>query len=1002
MKKSYYPIGGIFFGLILTASSINVQAQTRTISGTVTSSNQPLSGVFISQKGSNQVTTTNEKGTYRLEVTAENPILLFRHPEYSEQQITVSNQSVININLEPKVKGIEEVILNAGYYKVKDKERTGSIAKVSAKDIENQPVTNVLSALQGRMAGVSITQNSGTPGGGFDVQIRGRNSLRNVMNSLTDGNVPLYIIDGVPAAGGLVSTLSAGALPLQQINPLNSINPNDIESIEVLKDADATSIYGSRGGNGVILITTKKGKAVPVHLTLNTSQSFSQVGSHLRMMNSGEYTAMRRQAYSNVAAGEYPAAAYDINGVWDQSRSTDWQKELIGGTAENTNILVNVSGGSDRNSFSVSAGFGDQRSVFPGDQHYRTHTLSSHFDHRSADRKFSLGLSSLLTLTNNRTLNTDFTGLALRLAPDAPALYDAAGHLNWENGTFENPLAQLNARYTNTTKHLNQNLNMGYRFWGDFEAKLNAGVTLQQLEEYSLLPNTIYSPASGLNTSTEFSSSSRGTGSVFSYLLEPQLSWTRKYGNSDWSVLSGMTFQESNTKSSAMNGYGYASNALIENIAAATYVSVSPSGENQYRYAAVFGRLNYQYKKRYIVNLTARRDGSSRFGPSHRFANFGAVGAAWVISEEPFLKKVPWLSFAKLRGSYGRTGSDAIGDYQFLDTYSVGYYAYDGLPGLYPSRLYNPDFSWEKTDKLEGAMEISLLKDRINLTAAWYLNRSSNQLVGIPLPATTGFSSVLANLGATVQNSGFELEVGAKPLNTATWKWSTSFNISVPQNKLLAFPGLEGSTYANRYVIGESIYIAKLLDYQGINSAGQYTFTDDNGDGKITVADDAKALRDLSPKYFGGLQNTVSYGNIGLSFLVQFVKQDGWNFFRTMATPGIMRNQPAALLNVWSPTNPDGIIMPYTSGTDQLTNTLTDHFRNSTAAVGDASFIRLKNIQLNYRIPLHSSAVNEASLYVQGQNLWTWTKYFGLDPEMVTSGFLPPLKTLSMGLQLTF
>ncbi len=275
-------------------------------------------------------------------------------------------------------------------------------------------------------------------------------------------------------------------------------------------------------------------------------------------------------------------------------------------------------------------------------------------------------------------------------------------------------------------------------------------------------------------------------------------------------------------------------------------------------------------------------------------------------------------------------------------------------------------------------------------------------MVGIPLPATTGFSSILANLGATVENSGIELEVGVQPIKSTHWKWSTSFNLSVPQNKLLAFPGLEGSTYANRYVIGESIYVAKLLDYQGINSVGQYTFTDYNGDGKITAPDDAQALRTLGPKYYGGLQNTVSYGNFRLAFLVQFVKQEGWNYFRTMATAGVMLNQPAALLNVWSPANPDGIIMPYTPGTDEVTNTLTDHFINSTAAVGDASFVRLKNIQLNYRIPLWDGFVQNANIYVQGQNLWTWTKYFGLDPEFVTTGFLPPLKTLSMGLQLTF
>ena len=262
MKNSYYKIGGIFFGLMLTAVSTNTKAQTRTISGTITASNKPLSGVTISQEGSDQVTTTSENGTYTLQVTAENPILLFRHPDYAEERITATDQTVVNISLEQKVKGIEEVILNAGYYKVKDKERTGSIAKVSAKDIENQPVTNVLSAIQGRMPGVSVTQNSGIPGGGFDVQIRGRNSLRSYATTGYDGNKPLYIVDGVPLPQvndfntGMASTIT----PYSETSPLNTINPDDIESLEVLKDADATAIYGSKGANGVILFTTKKGK----------------------------------------------------------------------------------------------------------------------------------------------------------------------------------------------------------------------------------------------------------------------------------------------------------------------------------------------------------------------------------------------------------------------------------------------------------------------------------------------------------------------------------------------------------------------------------------------------------------------------------------------------------------------------------------------------------------------------------------------------------------------
>jgi TonB-dependent SusC/RagA subfamily outer membrane receptor len=331
MKNSYYNIGGIFFGLMFTTVSMSIKAQTRTISGTVTASDKPLSGVVISQEGSDHVTATTEKGTYTLQVTAENPILLFRHPDYAEEKFNLTNQTVVNISLEQKVKGIEEVILNAGYYKVKDKERTGSIAKVSAKDIENQPVNNVLSALQGRMPGVSITQNSSVPGGGFDVQIRGRNSLRSYATTGYDGNKPLYIIDGVPLPqiNDFNTGMSGSILPYSETNPLNSLNPDDIESLEVLKDADATAIYGSKGANGVILITTKKGKKERTEVNLRTSYGLGQMTNLPKMMNLEQYTAMRKLAFANDGAA-VPSNAYDINGVWNPTKYTDWQKYFVG------------------------------------------------------------------------------------------------------------------------------------------------------------------------------------------------------------------------------------------------------------------------------------------------------------------------------------------------------------------------------------------------------------------------------------------------------------------------------------------------------------------------------------------------------------------------------------------------------------------------------------------------------------------------------------------------
>lgn len=999
MKNSYYKIGGIFFGLTLTAVSTNSKAQTRTISGTVTSSNKPLSGVVISQEGSDQVTTTRENGTYTFQVSEENPILLFRHPDYAEERIKATNQTVVNISLEQKVKGIEEVILNAGYYKVKDKERTGSIAKVSAKDIENQPVTNVLASAQGRMAGVNITQTGGTPGGGFKVEIRGQNSLRTTANSGFNGNVPLYVVDGVPVGGDLKSEFGLTALSLGVINPLNSIAPQDIESIEVLKDADATAIYGSRGANGVVLITTKKGKSGKLGLMFNTMYSMSQAQSNLEMMNTEEYLSMRKQAFANNNITTYPATAYDLNGAWDQNRYTDWKKELIGNIAEGNSTQVSLNGGSENTGFLVSYGHTEQSTVYDKDFRYKTSNLSSNVTHRSKDRKFSMNVSSMFSEQKNNVLNEDLTRLSHSLSPNAPVLYNTDGSINWQNNTFTNPIASMNAGYLNTQVQFMNNFNTEYEIFKGVRIKLNGGITYQTFEEKSIRPNTIYNPSFISGQSSAYSQSSRYEQKRFSYILEPQLNWNRSFGKNSMDVLIGATYQDDTVSQLSMTGTGFESNAFIENIAAAQTKIINDLYTTEYKYAAVFGRINYQYNKKYILNVTGRRDGSSRFGPNNRFANFGAVGAAWLFSEENLLKDLKWLSFGKLRGSYGTTGSDNIGDYQYLNAYSLSSTSvYNGVTGLVPARLYNPDFSWEKTLKMEIAVELGLFRNRLNLTGAYYRNRSSNQLVGYQLPAVTGFTSVNANLDATIQNTGLEITLNAGIFKNTPLKWETSFNISIPQNKLISFPGLEGSTYSNSYVIGRPVNIIKLYNLEGINpQTGQYTFTDYNGDGKTSSPDDRQFIEDLSVNYFGGLNNQLTWKNWNMSFLLQFVKQRARNYNSTMGSPGLMNNLPKEVLDVWSAENPGALYMSYRSSV----NPLHSLFQASSAAVSDASFIRLKNVQLSYRVPIKEGTVlREVRVYFQGQNLWTWTKYFGIDPELGSSSFLPPFKTYSLGFQL--
>ncbi len=832
----------------------SVEEQVFSVSGRVNDKDgNPLPGVNVIIQATMKGTTTDPDGKYLIE-TPPNATLLFSFVGFTRKEIAVNNRREINVTLLEEIAELKELTFNAGYYTVKEKERTGSISKVSAREIGNQPVINVLSAVQGRMAGVNITQASGVPGGGYNIQIRGKNSLR------TEGNYPMYIIDGVPVSSQTPSnSISAGILPLTIIDPLNTINPNDIENIEVLKDADATAIYGSRGANGVILITTKKGKDyMKTNFSVNSSYGISRVARKMDLMNTQQYLEMRQQAYANDGIITYPTNAYDVNGTWDQGRYTDWQDELIGKTAVNTTVQLSVNGGSDNTRFNISGSHNEQTTVFGKNFRYKTNNISGNLTHLSSNNRFKLNASGQFSNQSNNLISSDITSKSLTLNPNAPALYNEDGSLNWENRTWANPVANYVVTYSNDSKTFNSNINMEYELLPSLYLKFNGGFNHLVFNERTLTPHTRFNPAFGrtsANSGTQTTQSNR-----FSYLLEPQINYRYKSRSHTIDVLLGGTYQEMNSTILNVYAMGFESNALITNLTAAKTIGVVQDELSEYKYSALFGRINYQYKNKYLLNLTGRRDGSSRFGSDNKFANFGAIGAAWLFSEENFMKDISWLSFGKLRSSYGLTGSDLIGDYQYLDTYTVSSTIYGGNTILNPTRLYNPYFSWEKTTKLEIALELGFLKDRIHLNAAWYSNRSSNQLVGIPLPRITGFSSIQSNLPATVLNKGVELELNADPVKIPGFRWSTSVNISFPKNKLVEFPGLEGSTYANQYVVGYPITIMKVYNYEGINpETGLYTFTDYNNDGKISSPDDNRVSINVGVNYFGGWFNQFFY-----------------------------------------------------------------------------------------------------------------------------------------------
>ncbi|MDQ6472751.1 SusC/RagA family TonB-linked outer membrane protein [Flavobacterium sp. LHD-80] len=990
-----------FLGFLITFSPISAKnhfrqnlyfSQQHKIQGTVTDGSNPLPGVTIAIKNKKKGAVISDyNGQFSL-ITSPYDTLVVSYIGFKTALVPIQGRSVVNIILSYDSTTLQEVRVNAGYYSVKESERTGSIARITSKDIETQPVTNVLATMQGRMAGVNVTQTTGTAGGGFEIQIRGQNSIR------PEANAPLYIIDGVPYASDAIGYSQTSTIFPTTTSPLNSINPDAIESIEILKDADATAIYGSRGANGVVLITTKKGKEGKTKFTFNASTGAGSVTRFMKLMNTEQYLTMRREAYRNDKITTYPANAYDVNGIWDQNRYTDWQKELIGGTSSISDYQASMSGGSKYTQFLFSGNYHSESTVFPGDFLYKKGGSQFSVNHQSADNRFRVVLSVGYTAQNNDQPASDLTTEARALAPNAPALYDKEGNLNWENGTWDNPLRNMTAQYLSKTKDILANTVISYEVIPDLLLKSNLGYSDTQHTESRTRPSTVYSPAYGYtsaNSSLYLSNTQRN-----SWIIEPQLNWKKDFAKGRFDLIVGGTFQQQTTTRLFQSGSGFTSNSLIHDLSSATTKQVLVSDETIYKYQAFFGRINYNWQDRYIMNLTGRRDGSSRFGPGNQFATFGAMGVAWLFSNESFLKNSSWLSFGKIRGSYGTTGNDQIGDYQFLDTYSSSGVNYQNIIGLQPSRLYNADFGWEINKKLEAALELGFFSDRIFLTGAWYQNRSSNQLVGIPLAGTTGFTQLQANLEATVENTGIEFTLRTVNFSAKSFKWTSSINLSFSKNKLVSFPNLKSSTYKNTYRIGEPLNIQLLYHNTGVDpQTGIYQFTDENKDGLLSSPDDKQTVVSFTPDYFGGFQNQLSYKNWKLDFLFQFVKQR--NASNLVGMAGNMANRAERLVNNWKESGDIKSYQLYTTGLNTAAVSAQSRYTSSDATVMDASYIRLKTLSLSYNLPLLLKDM-QCSITLQGQNLLTFTSYDDGDPEFKSSGYLPPLKIINAGIQLTF
>lgn len=976
---------------IITTQNVYAQEHTMTLVGKVQDANGPLEGVTVWQVETNNATLTDDKGYYTLEVIKGSDVQ-FEIIGYKTQTYQAVG-NIRNVTLVADEEILDEIVINAGYYTVKDKERTGSISKITAKEIGQQPVANPLAAMQGRMAGVNITQSSGTPGGGFDIQIRGRNSLR------TEGNAPLYIVDGVPYPSQSMSNSSiSGGILAGNVSPLNSINPNSIESIEVLKDADATAIYGSRGANGVVLITTKKNSSKETKVSIQSSIAIATVPKFMKLMSTEEYLKMRRDGFLSDGLTELPSNAYDVNGTWDQNRYTNWQKEFIGGQAVTQLISTSVSGGNENTSYMISANDRKESTIFPGDFGYKRTNYLATINHNPLGRKLSLQSTIQMSNQRNNLMANDLTS-SIFLAPNAPSLWDQEGNLNWENNTFDNPLSKIQATYTSKTFDVLAQVHLKYALSDHIKLAIHSGMNTNDYEEVKATPHTIYNPAYGLTS--EMSSVMVSTSKRNQWIVEPTFQADWGSDKNQWNGIVGATFENRTLHSLGIQATNFSSNDFLTNTANAAVQDILFDKTIEYKYVALFSRLNYKMLNRYIINATARRDGSSRFGDHNKFANFGALGAAWLFSEENFLIDSKLLTFGKLRGSYGVSGNDLIGDYQYLNTYTNSMYTYDGIQGLDPLRLYNPDFSWEKITKFEIALELELFNGKSALSIAHYRNKSSNQLVGIPLPSTTGFNSINGNLNAVVLNSGTEILWNLKLISKDTFRWNMGINVTVPKNKLLEFPNLDQSSYANQYVIGEPISVRKLFNYLGINKeTGLYEFEDVNNDGVFNV-DDRNVLVNISPVWYGGLTSNWSYRNISLDVLFQFVKQKTLSPETYTGLLGTQTNKLAENSNYYTPNSNNPTYQIPTAGNNFEAMMTNEYYKMSNAVVTDGSFVRLKSLQLTYDLSTLMNNKYNASLYFQGHNLLTWSKFQGHDPETI-GGYMPLLRTLSFGLTFTF
>lgn len=984
-------------------------AQSRTVTGTVITENGiPLPGVGVTVKGTNVGTYTSSDGNFTITVPSDEAVLVLKFLGYSTQEVRVGNRASVNVRLQEDNRALSEVVVT-GYGVQQKREVTGSISSIKGEAIANLPMQSFDRAMQGRAAGVQVTATSGAPGGGINVRVRG-------VGSINAGSQPLYIVDGVQVASGSLGTQASN-------NVLNSINPNDILSIEVLKDAATAAIYGAQAANGVVIITTKGGQRGKTQLNVSYQEGIVENIRTIPTLTAAELATLKVEGFQNRFNRVGPSAtngtsledarqrAINIYGDPATVQNTNWQDAMYR-TGKNRIVDISTTGGDDKTRFFLSGSYNlNEGQVIKSD--FERGTVRLNVDHKASEKVSFDAKISLATTTQNgaiadgASINSPFFA-ALFILPNQP-IYNEDGSFNAPlPGTFGyNPVQSVQYETRKLVRNQSvSSLAVNYNFTNKLRWRSFAGV------DYAIARDDNYRDA----IVPQFAATGGSAFAAARTLLNWNTNHTLNYAttlNEDHSLsfLGGTEFKVEENEVFTASGQNFP-NGLFRSLQNAATPSAVSGFYTTWRLGSFFANAKYDYKDKYMASATARYDGSSRFGINNRWGLFYSGAVAYRLSSEEFMKDISFLDDLKFRLSYGVTGNANIDNFASRALFGGGgeYISPAGavVAGIRPTQLGNDNLSWERAETWNLGMDFAILNSRISGSVEVYDRKNKDLLLDAALPNDSGFGTISRNVGA-VLNQGLEVEVTTVNVDASDFKWSTSFNVSFLRNEILALDGRE--TIGNTLRVGSPVSIYWYPEYAGVNPAdGRAMFYDTLGNITYTPqARDAKFAGSPLPKGFGGLTNTISYK--GLSLEVFFQSQWGNKnlnntaFFHE-ASGGTGWNQATSQLNRWqSPGDITAVPKAYEGGEPGVNHQRASIF--TTKYMEDASYIRLKTVTLSYGLPpslLDRINVRSLNLFVTGVNLATWTSYSGFDPEILATdiGRYPQSKQVTGGITVGF